>query len=93
MGDPRRDSVELMHASPLYRYGELKVPLLVVHGTEDERVDYEHTRRLVRMLSMAGRPPQLVELAGGGHGVASTEDRKRVWPIVAKFLQDHLGEP
>ena len=93
MGDPRRDLKAMLESSPLYRYGELKVPLLLVHGTDDPRVDYEHTRRLARMLALAGRPPELIRVDGAGHGFATAEQRKQVWPAIAAFLQKYLGAP
>jgi dipeptidyl aminopeptidase/acylaminoacyl peptidase len=92
VGDPRADLDGATRSSPLYRFRELKVPLLLVHGTEDQRVDYEHTRRLVRMLALAGRPPAVVTVDGAGHGFVTPEQRKQVWPVVARFLEDHLGD-
>lgn len=91
VGDPRSNLEAATNSSPLYRYRELKVPLLLVHGTEDQRVDYEHARRLVRMLGLAGRPPAVVTVEGAGHGLITPEQRKLVWPVVARFLEDHLG--
>ncbi|HET7924334.1 MAG TPA: prolyl oligopeptidase family serine peptidase [Rhodanobacteraceae bacterium] len=93
MGDPRRDLKAMIDSSPLYRYRELKAPLLLVHGTDDPRVDYEHTRRLARMLALAGRPPELITVEGAGHGFVNAEQRKEVWPAVALFLQKYLGAP
>jgi dipeptidyl aminopeptidase/acylaminoacyl peptidase len=93
MGDSRRDLKSMVDSSPLYRYKQLKVPLLLVHGTEDPRVDYEHTRRLARMLALDGRPPEVITVKGAGHGLASAEQRKAVWPSVAAFLQKYLGAP
>lgn len=93
VGDPRTDLDELEKHSPLYRYDELRVPLLLIHGDEDRRVDFEHTRRLSRMLGLAGRPPQLVEVKGAGHGITTAEQRALVYPPLVKFLQDHLGAP
>jgi dipeptidyl aminopeptidase/acylaminoacyl peptidase len=93
MGDSRRDLKSMVDSSPLYRYKQLKVPVLLVHGTEDPRVDYEHTRRLARMLALDGRPPEVITVKGAGHGLASAEQRKAVWPSVAAFLQKYLGAP
>lgn len=93
LGDPNVDMDEMKASSPVYRYADLRVPLLLIHGTEDKRVDYEHTRRIARMLDMAGRPPILIELDGEGHGIDDPQNRRKVWSAVAGFLRQHLGDP
>lgn len=91
IGDPNTDTAAMLEFSPLYRYRELTVPILLAHGTEDLRVDYEHTRRLARVLSQAGRPPALLTLEGEGHGIEDEANRKALWEAVAGFLHAHLG--
>jgi dienelactone hydrolase len=90
IGDPRTQMDEMLRYSPLYQVDKLTVPLLLVHGTEDRRVDYEHTRRLVRLLDSVGRPPVLITLQGAGHGIDEDADRKRVYEAVAGFLRANL---
>lgn len=91
IGHPVRDAEEMRRYSPLYRYDELAVPVLLAHGTEDLRVDFEHTRRLSRMLGRAGRPPVLLALEGEDHGLAGEDANRRLWEAVAGFLQAHLS--
>ncbi len=93
IGNPKTDMDTMRTYSPLYRYRELNLPVMLVHGGEDLRVDYEHTRRLVRMLNLAGRPPVLIELKDEGHSIDSSDSRERVWEGVAGFLRTHLGDP
>ena len=81
----------MLEHSPLYRYKDLTTPVLLAHGTEDRRIDFEHTRRLQRMLALAGRPPILVELTGSGHALDDVESRHKVWHALAGFLRQHLG--
>ena len=90
IGNPNTQLDIMQKNSPLYRYRELAVPVLLIHGREDLRVDYEHTRRLVRMLNLAGRPPALIELANEGHGLDDDADKTRVWGAIAGFLRAHL---
>lgn len=93
IGDPTRDAEAMLRYSPLYRYAELDLPVMLAHGTEDRRVDYEHTRRLVRLLSAAGRTPVLLTLEGEGHGIADPLARERLWEGIAGFLRQHLSAP
>lgn len=93
IGNPNVEMTEMQRYSPLYRYEELTVPVMLVHGREDLRVDFEHTRRLVRMLNLAGRPPVLIDLKDEGHSIADDGNRTRVWTGIAGFLRQHLGDP
>jgi dipeptidyl aminopeptidase/acylaminoacyl peptidase len=90
IGDPGAHPDELLRISPIYRAAEIKAPLLLIHGTEDDRVDYENARRLVRMLNIAGRPPSLIRLDGEGHGIRAMKNRVMAFPAIAAFLSEYL---
>ncbi len=66
------------------------MPVMLVHGTDDTRVDFEHSRRLIRMLNLAGRTPVMSTLEGEGHGDFSEKNETALWTGVAGFLQAHL---
>lgn len=91
MGDPNSESAALQEDSPLYRYKELATPVLLAHGLDDRRVDAEHSRRLERMLTHAGRPPVTLYFEGEGHGLQKISNEHRLWNSIAAFLQQHLG--
>jgi dienelactone hydrolase len=93
IGNPRTDGEALMKVSPIYRYRELKTPLLLVHGAEDTRVDYEHTRRLVRMLNIAGVRPALITIEKEGHSFGKLDSVETAWKGIAGFLRRHLDAP
>lgn len=91
IGNPLTEMDRMVENSPLYRVADLQVPVMLVHGTEDLRVDYEHTRRLVRMLNLSGRPPVVVALEGATHGLDEEDDIRRAWSGIAGFLRMHLA--
>jgi dipeptidyl aminopeptidase/acylaminoacyl peptidase len=91
IGDPNQDMSAMQRNSPLYRTDELDLPVMLVHGAEDLRVDMEHARRLERMLTLAGRPPTVIELKDAGHGFSTTEEREQVWKGISAFLRTHLA--
>lgn len=93
IGNPHTDEAMMRETSPLFRYAEATAPVLLVHGTADIRVDYEHTRRLVRMLGMAGRPPALLTIEDEGHALDGDGTHVKVWRTVAAFLRQHLDAP
>jgi len=93
IGDPRRDIDEMLRNSPLYRYRDLHAPVMLVHGMQDIRVDPEHTRRLARLLMLAGQPPVVLSFEDEGHGIEAMANRERAWGAIAGFLRQHLGTP
>ncbi len=92
IGDPREQLEEMKRSSPLYYFRDLKIPVMLVHGKEDVRVDYEHARRLQRMLVMDGRPPVGLVFEKEGHGVTDIDNIEAMWNGIAGFLRQHLGD-
>lgn len=90
MGDPREHKQKFVDSSPLYQYRKLTVPIMLVHGREDLRVDFEHARRLVRMLKLDGRPPVVLAFPGEGHGLQGKTALETAWTGIAGFLRQHL---
>ncbi len=72
----------------LKRDGQLVVPTLVFHGTADETVPIETSRRLA-----ADRPGivTLVEIAGAGHVQAMTVDPDRYTSTLVAFINGQAG--
>lgn len=91
IGNPHTDLAAMQASSPIYQYRELKVPVMIVHGTEDVRVDLEHARRLQRMLEIDGRPPVGLVFEKEGHGMEKIDNIETMWTGIAGFLQAHLG--
>lgn len=91
MGDPNTESDVLKQGSPLYRHEELAIPILLAHGLDDRRVDAEHSRRLERVLTHAGRPPVTLYFENEGHGFDQVKNTHRLWQSIAGFLQQHSG--
>ncbi|MFY2764704.1 prolyl oligopeptidase family serine peptidase [Arenimonas sp. MALMAid1274] len=90
LGNPNTQPELMRETSPLFQYRKLTVPLMLVHGGEDIRVDYEHTRRLVRMLGLDARPPVTLYFKEEGHGISDADNRRKTWEGVAGFLRQHL---
>lgn len=68
---------------------DLPVPLLVVHGTEDVRIDCDHTRELVARRGL-GRDFGYLELPGASHSFRPAETYWRV--LAAAMVSWFAGE-
>lgn len=90
IGNPKTDEAEMLTSSPLYQFRELNVPVMLVHGREDRRVDFEHSHRLLRLLDMAGRTPVGLVFDEEGHGFGDIDNVHAIWRGVAGFLREHL---
>lgn len=67
---------DLTSVSPLYAVDRLKVPLLLVHGDEDQRVPYRQSKLYADALAKAGKDFEFVTLKGEGHGFSSNANLK-----------------
>jgi dipeptidyl aminopeptidase/acylaminoacyl peptidase len=93
LGDPKSQEEEMIATSPLYRFRDIRVPVMLAHGLEDQRVDFEHARRMQRMLDLDGRPPVGLVFEGEGHGFESLDNINKLWTGIAGFLKSHLTTP
>ena len=93
IGDPNTQMEDMQQTSPLYQYDRIRTPVMLAHGLEDHRVDYEHARRMQRVLHLAGRPPVGLVFDEEGHGISSPEAVLELWSGVAGFLRQHLDVP
>jgi dipeptidyl-peptidase-4 len=65
-------------------------PLLLVHGTADDNVLFEHTLRLVEALQTAGKPFDLQIYPGKAHGIAGRAARLHLYRTMDAFFERHL---
>jgi fermentation-respiration switch protein FrsA (DUF1100 family) len=60
-------------------------PLFVLHGDADGVVPMAHGRRI---FEAAAEPKEMMEVAGGSHGLALTPE---IWGRIDAFLHRHAG--
>jgi len=77
---------EYREVSPLNSVDKVRVPVLLVHGSEDERVDFDQSQTMANALRKAGRPVQLVSDVVSIHGYPDQESRVNYFQTVAAFL-------
>jgi dipeptidyl aminopeptidase/acylaminoacyl peptidase len=81
--------VNLKNVSPLKRTAEVAIPVLVMHGTDDETVPYRQAEEFVKAMRKAGKPLEFIEFKDVGHQVENSVDRVKFLNAVEAFLAKH----
>jgi dipeptidyl aminopeptidase/acylaminoacyl peptidase len=91
LGDPKTDAAALKQASPRQRAAEMRVPVLLMHGTADAVVPVEQSRIMAAALKAAGKYHELKELPGETHSGWSRETWKLVLEKTTSFIAASFG--
>ena len=85
------DAKRLRESSPLRRAAEIKVPVLLGHGEDDQRVHVRESRLMSDALKRAGGQFEYMEFPHEIHGFALESNRIRWYTRVAAFLEENLA--
>src|SRR5215468_6328691 len=91
LGHPDRFPERYDACSLLLDARSLTRPLLLIHGLADDNVFPANTLRLSRALLAAGRPHEVLLLAGATHHVRDETISENLYWHQVRFLQQHLG--
>jgi dipeptidyl aminopeptidase/acylaminoacyl peptidase len=93
IGDRSGDRAELRNISPVNLADRVRIPILLMHGTDDTVVPIDHSRRMQRALQGAGKDVRFVELRGDDHWLSDAATRIQMLEEMEGFLGQHLGSP
>jgi dipeptidyl aminopeptidase/acylaminoacyl peptidase len=82
-----------VRASTHHRLGELRTPLLVLHGAEDRRVPPVQSEAVVAALREHDIEHEYVVYPGEGHGFRKREHRIDAYERLAAWFERHLSSP
>jgi dipeptidyl aminopeptidase/acylaminoacyl peptidase len=91
IGDPVKDAERLRTVSPLQRVAEIKVPVLLAHGSLDRRVPTDHARKFGSAARDAGVAIEQVYYNDEGHGWFMPANHADFLGRVERFLAKSLG--
>jgi dipeptidyl aminopeptidase/acylaminoacyl peptidase len=91
VGDRKLDADRLNAASPLLQVERIKVPLLLAHGSQDQRVPVEHSKKFRAAAERAGVKVEWVLYSGEGHGFRQKSNEIDFWTRVEAFLARELA--
>jgi dipeptidyl aminopeptidase/acylaminoacyl peptidase len=86
-----RDTAELAAHSPVMLADRIKVPVLLVHGEEDERAPFAQAKSLRAALTRSGNAPQWMSVPKEGHGFYKEANQITFYRTLERFLAEQLG--
>lgn len=90
VGHPEKDREMMTQFSPALNADKIKVPLFVIQGANDPRVNIDESDQMVRSLrSRKIEVPYMVKY-DEGHGFRNEENQFEVYKCMLGFLQKHL---
>ena len=80
----------VIERSPARAAGQVRVPILLLHGVNDSVVPVEQSEQMARALDQARKKYKFVKLASEDHWMSRSDTRLQVLQEIEKFLKDNL---
>jgi dipeptidyl aminopeptidase/acylaminoacyl peptidase len=91
-GSLETDRQFLESISPLHKAGNIRAPLMVIHGKNDPRVPVGEAEQIVERVRKNGGTVEYLLYEDEGHGLAKLANRLDAYPKIAAFLDEHLSD-
>lgn len=78
--------------SPRRRADEIKIPLFLAHGEKDQRVHFDHYKRMKSALKKSASDTTFMEFEDEDHFLSAQKNRQKFFVGLDKFLTEHMGE-
>ena len=85
------DRAKLRQLSPVENAASINIPVLLVHGTHDWRVQVDHTNALTKALNKSSKKVKTVIIKGGNHELERKSDRMTLLKEIEDFLAANLA--
>ena len=89
-GSLKKDRAFLESVSPIHKANNIKCPLLIVHGKNDERVPLKETLQMHETLEKNNIPSEMLVFEDEGHGVVRTKNKKILYQKILEFLNKYV---
>lgn len=90
IGDPKQDRDALDALSPRYRAAEINIPVLLMHGKEDDTVPARESEAMKKALQKAGKSVRYIPFERESHSEWETEDEIKQIEEAINFLKPVL---
>ena len=91
IGDPKADRARMRAASPRLRAAEIRIPILLLHGSRDGIVPIEQSLMMERALKKARKDVTMITYKGEGHSGWSQANKIQSAKEIVAFLRTYLS--
>ncbi|HET9862277.1 MAG TPA: S9 family peptidase [Steroidobacteraceae bacterium] len=84
------DTKQLHRVSPLAQAAAARIPILIMHGTDDSVVPVEQSRDMQARLQRLDKQVKYVEIEGDDHWLSAASTRTQVLREIETFLAENL---
>jgi dienelactone hydrolase len=86
-----KDEADLAANSPDHLAAQIDVPVLLVHGEDDERAPFAQAKAMRAALDAAHKPYEWLAVSGEGHGFYKKENVITFYNRLQAFLEKNIG--
>lgn len=90
IGNPKKDSLLFVAASPVFHVDKIKTPLLIAQGANDPRVNKAESDQMVEALKKRGINVEYIVKNDEGHGFHNQDNQYDFYGAMEKFLAKYL---
>lgn len=87
------DGAQQRRESPVALAGQIKVPVLLIHGSADDITPVAQGKAMRDALSAVGNPAEYVQVSAEGHGFYLAANKLKVYQKLEEFLARFLAPP
>jgi dipeptidyl aminopeptidase/acylaminoacyl peptidase len=80
---------DMKPVSPITFASRADAPVLLIHGIDDTVVPFSQSSDMLGALKRAGKPVELVKLAGEDHWLSKSETRLTMLKASVSFVEKH----
>jgi len=93
-GNLEEDGEFLDEISPIHKSGEIRAPMIILHGANDPRVPVSESEQIARVLREREVPVVYHRYPDEGHGLVKLHNKVHGYTAIGDFLDQHvIGNP
>jgi dipeptidyl aminopeptidase/acylaminoacyl peptidase len=87
-GSLSEDLEMLKSISPIHKFDQIKAPLFILQGDNDERVPLSESTQMYNQLTERGIPVEFMRFDNEGHGITYIENKLKAYPAILKWMKN-----